>query len=245
MKLLNLGCGTKTSTSPSVINIDSSVLLRIRSNPILRRLAPILLNGERLRKFRALPDNLMAHDLARGIPFPDDSVDAVYHSHVLEHLDADVARVFILECARVLRPGGTIRVVVPDFERACRDYLNHVSQCADGGVVEINRHDDYIGAILSQSVRREASGTSQQGSTRRFIENLLLGDARKRGETHQWMYDRFNLYALLAACGFGKVQVHSYQTSRISDWGQYRLDVDAFGAEYKPESLYIEGTKGG
>ena len=47
------------------------------------------------------------------------------------------------------------------------------------------QHDDYVGAIIEQCVRKEAAGTSKQKNVRRFIENIILGDARKRGETHQ------------------------------------------------------------
>ena len=242
MKILNLGCGTKTSAHPSVVNIDWSILLRIRSNPILRMLAPMLLNGERLRRFQSLPVNLMVHDLSRGIPFPDASVDVVYHSHVLEHLDRDVACGFIQECARVLRPGGLIRVVVPDFERYCRSYLDHVALCEKEGE-EIGEHDSLLEPLLLMSVRREAHGTSQQRPFRRFVENRLLGDARKRGETHQWMYDRFNLAALLQSCGFTDPCVRSFDRSALDDWQLLGLDKDEAGNEYKPESLYMEATK--
>lgn len=243
MKILNLGCGTKTSAHPSVVNVDWSILLRIRSNPILRTLVPVLLNAERLRRFRTLPENLMVHDLSRGIPFSDASVDVVYHSHVLEHLDRNVAHGFIWECARVLRPGGLIRVVVPDFERYCRNYLDHVTLCEERGGSVIGKHDSLFEPMLLQSVRREAHGTSQQRPLRRFVENLLLGGARKRGETHQWMYDRFNLAALLQSCGFTDPCVRSFDHSAIDDWHTLGLDMDESGSEYKPESLYMEATK--
>ena len=184
----------------------------------------------------------MVHDLSRGIPFPESSVDVVYHSHVLEHLDRDVARKFIRECARVLRPGGLIRVVVPDFERYCRNYLHHVDLCEEKGGLVIGEHDTLFDPMLLQSVRREAHGTSEQRPWRRFVENLLLGDARKRGETHQWMYDRFNLAALLQACGFTEPCVRRFDHSAIDDWGLLGLDMDESGNEYKPESLYMEAT---
>jgi SAM-dependent methyltransferase len=210
---------------------------------MLRGLAPVLLNGERLRRFHALPDNLMVHDLSLGIPFPDASVDVVYHSHVLEHLDRDVAPGFIRECARVLRTGGTIRVVVPDFERYCRNYLDHVDLCEGGEASVIGEHDRMFEPLLLQSVCREASGTSQQRPLRRFAENLALGDARKRGQTHQWMYDRFNLAALLQTCGFSDPCVRSFDHSAIDDWNLLGLDMDESRNEYKPESLYMEATK--
>lgn len=243
MKILNLGCGTKTSHHPSVVNIDWSILLRIRSNPLLRVLATVLLSGDRLQRFNALPKNLVVHDLSRGIPFPDASVDVVYHSHVLEHLDRDVAHRFIRECARVLRPGGLIRVVVPDFERYCREYLDHIVLCEKEGGRVINEHDNLFEPLLLQSVRREAYGTSQQRPLRRIVENLLLGDARKRGETHQWMYDRFNLGVLLQCGGFENPVVRNFDQSAIADWNLLGLDMDEFGSEYKRESLYMEATR--
>lgn len=243
MKILNLGCGSKASSYPGVINVDWSIMLRIRTHPVLRSIAPLLLKGGRLRRFRALPDNLLVHDLSHGIPFPDASVDVVYHSHMLEHLDREVAGQFLAECGRVLCPGGVIRIVVPDIERCCRDYLLHVEVCEREGAPAIAEHDRYLEPILLQSVRREAYGTSQQKPLRRSIENLLLGDARERGETHQWMYDRFNLTALLLSSGFVEPVVQSFASSAIPNWEKIGLDFNENGREYKSGSLYMEAVR--
>jgi len=243
MKILNLGCGSKTSSDPSVVNIDFSIMLRIRSNPILKYFAPILLNADRLQRFNTLPDNLVVHDLSKGIPLADSSVDVVYHSHVLEHLDRDVADLFMREVLRVLKQGGVLRVVVPDFERCCREYLEHAIACEGGDEGVIKQHDVFVENILLQSVRREAFGTSQQKPLRRFIENLFLGDARHRGETHQWMYDRYNLGSLLTNAGFSQTFVQSFNKSNIPRWDEIGLDLDKGGGEYKPGSLYMEAVK--
>lgn len=56
------------------------------------------------------------HDLRHGVPAADDSIDLAYHSHMLEHLSYQDGIGFIKECYRVLRPGGTMRVLVPDLE---------------------------------------------------------------------------------------------------------------------------------
>lgn len=46
----------------------------------------------------------------------DDSVDLVYADQVLEHMSGiDAARAWVAEALRVLRPGGTLFVVVPDY----------------------------------------------------------------------------------------------------------------------------------
>jgi len=242
MKILNLGCGTKVSSSPDVMNIDWSIYLWIKKNRVFRVIAPLYVNGERLRRFNSLPDNIIVHNLARGLPFASNSVDVVYHSHLLEHLDRDVARVFLLEAKRVLKPGGVQRIVVPDLEKAVMAYVSHIATCRDN-FEEAIKHDSYIAGIIEQSVRKEAFGTSQQKPLRRFIENAFLGDARRRGETHQWMYDRINLSALLVSCGFRNSQLYSFNESQIPNWNHYGLDLDGLGNEYKSGSIYMESQK--
>ena len=85
--ILNLGCGTRVSDRPGVTNIDWSFYLRMKKSSFLRKLAPLALKGVRWERFQSLPDNILCHNLAKGIPFSDGSVDAVYHSHLLEHLE--------------------------------------------------------------------------------------------------------------------------------------------------------------
>jgi SAM-dependent methyltransferase len=242
MKVLNLGCGHKVSAHPAVINIDWSIHLRMRKNRLLTLLLPLLLGGERRARFKQLPPNIMPHDLSKGIPFPDNSADVIFHSNMMEHLDRNVAEGFLVEALRVLKPGGIHRIVVPDFERACADYLAHIAAC-DSNPKECAYHEDYIARVIEQSVRREAAGTRLQRPLRRFVENVLLGDARRRGETHQWMYDRISLAELLQRLGYKNVKLKSYNRSDISSWTQYALDVNDDGSEYAPGSLYIEASK--
>jgi len=52
----------------------------------------------------------------------DDSADLIYNCHVLEHFKRrDVPRV-LKEWHRVLKPGGILRVSVPDFSQICEVY---------------------------------------------------------------------------------------------------------------------------
>jgi SAM-dependent methyltransferase len=242
VKVLNLGCGAKASSSPEVINIDWAILVRLKKSPLLRPIAPIFLTGERLQRFTSLPDNIVLHDLSKGIPFDSNSVDAVYHSHLLEHLDRNIAEGFLLEVRRVLKPNGIQRIVVPDLEKLCKDYLSHIVAC-DEDPKKGAAHETFISAIIEQSVRKEAYATRLQSPLRRFFVNLVVGDARKRGETHQWMYDRISLSELLISLGYRNIQHHRYDTSQIPNWGKYGLDVEASGMQYKPGSLYMEARK--
>jgi SAM-dependent methyltransferase len=245
--VLNLGCGTKTS--PKCINIDWSIHLRIARNPIARALSKLILSAERQRRIFSLPRSIVVHDLRKGIPTSDGSVDAVYHSHVLEHISRDIrdasrdqALMFLRECHRVLKPHGIIRVVVPEFSHHARAYLEHFEAC-ERGEAAIESHDALIHFVLGQAVRTEPFGTSQQQAPMRWLENTLLGDARKRGHTHMWEYDRFSLSWVLGLAGFRDIRQVDYRTSRISEWSSYALDLTADDKEYLPTSLYMEGVK--
>ena len=242
MKILNLGCGIKASSSPDVTNIDWAIYLRFRRNRLLRTIVPLWLKGERLDHFNSLPDNIVVYNLAKGIPYESNSLDVVYHSHMLETLDRDIASIFLMEVRRVLKPGGIQRIVAKDLEKTCRDYLSHIL-ISDNNFAEASKHDFYIAAIIEESIRRESYGTSQQKPLIRFIENAILGDARRRGETRQWFYDRINLSALLVSLGYNYPQLQSYNTSLIPNWNEYGLDLDENGNEYKPESFYMEAQK--
>jgi SAM-dependent methyltransferase len=200
------------------------------------------LSKERLARLNSLPDSIVVRDLRKGIPFGNETVDAVYHSHFLEHLDPPAARLFLLEVRRVLKPGGIQRIVIPDMEMLCRDYLAHLEAC----LVDPRKspdHDSYIAEMIEQMVRREAFGTAQQTPTRRAVERIVLGDARKQGQTHQWMYDRINLPHVMRQLGYRDVVIERYDTSGISDWNRVGLDRNEGGGEYKPGSLYVEAVK--
>lgn len=53
---------------------------------------------------------------AQDIPWPrqDATVEAIHASHVMEHIHAGTPRIAVLnEAWRVLRPGGTLTIIVP------------------------------------------------------------------------------------------------------------------------------------
>ena len=50
------------------------------------------------------------------IPFSDNEVDAIYCSHVIEHIEDQHIEHFFEECNRVLKQGGALRIACPDAE---------------------------------------------------------------------------------------------------------------------------------
>jgi SAM-dependent methyltransferase len=73
-------------------------------------------------------------DIAKTLPFPDNSAEAIFCEHVLEHVPLRAAQDFLRECYRVLKPSGRLRVAVPSIEQieqqADVEYITFCSQWA-------------------------------------------------------------------------------------------------------------------
>jgi len=80
------------------------------------------------------------YDLTFGIPLPDNSVEKIYTSHLLEHIPFEALVVFLNECHRVLKVGGLFLVCVPDAGRYIRSYLKneHFGQDARPMPISVN-----------------------------------------------------------------------------------------------------------
>ena len=57
---------------------------------------------------------------------PDGQVELIYACHVLEHFGRKESVRVLTEWRRVLKPGGVLRIAVPDYEACARLYLSGV-----------------------------------------------------------------------------------------------------------------------
>jgi predicted SAM-dependent methyltransferase len=64
----------------------------------------------------------LSWNLFHPLPFGSFSIDSIFHEHLLEHFDFPAALRLCEECYRVLKSGGTLRVVVPDAEHYVERY---------------------------------------------------------------------------------------------------------------------------
>jgi len=162
--MLNLGCGERTHHS--WVNIDYSLKAKLQKLWFLR---PFI---------RSVPlSNYLHHDLRRGIPYDNDTVDVVYSSHVLEHMEKGQAPLFLREIHRVLKPNGIVRIVVPDLELSAREYLDALNALRQSSVADRGLIDRYEWAtimLLDQMVRTRPGGEMVEWLRRHRQSELVM-----------------------------------------------------------------------
>ncbi|MEO6003556.1 MAG: methyltransferase domain-containing protein [Opitutus sp.] len=97
-------------------------------------------------------------DLAKGVPLPANYGDAVFNSALLEHLSPATGRAFLLECHRILKPGGILRIGIPDMERIARTYLNELERSVTGDRAAEANYDWMMLELIDQMVRSRSGG---------------------------------------------------------------------------------------
>lgn len=63
-------------------------------------------------------------DLLKPLPFEDNSVDFIFSEHFFEHFTVDESQKIMKDMLRILRPGGVMRIAMPDLEMVVDHYLN-------------------------------------------------------------------------------------------------------------------------
>jgi predicted SAM-dependent methyltransferase len=108
--------------------------------------------------FVSSSEHVIAHNLLLGIPLPDNSCEVVYHSHMLEHLPGKKAAVFIKECFRVLKPGSTIRIAVPDLEAIVNNYTKYLNESISDVSGAEEKYEWTMLELYDQTVRNKSGG---------------------------------------------------------------------------------------
>lgn len=175
---LNVGCGMTPTEGWE--NLDNSPSLKLARVPWLAGLLGALrLLGPAQRRYIdfARAHRLRWADATRRLPCADGAAEVVYASHMLEHLDRAEAASFLAEARRVLRPGGILRLALPDLARQVERY----------------RREGDADAFMAQLHTCEAKPRGLRGRLR----HLLAG-----GRQHHWMYDAASLVKLVEQHGF-------------------------------------------
>ncbi len=119
----------------------------------------------------------------KGLPLPKGSCEAIYASHVLEHLSLRDFRIALSNTYELLAEGGLFRLVVPDLKILASRYLESAEPSA-------------ALAFMEQS----HLGISER---RRGLQGLL--STAFGNSSHLWMWDLDSIRHELSAAGFAEI----------------------------------------
>jgi len=123
---VNLGCGLRVAKG--WLNIDGSLNAMAASWPSWTHKVLYRLSGARqyydLDQYCGIlkKHNFLYHNLSLSLPLNENTVDFIYSSHFFEHLFRDDAAALLKSCAQALKPGGIIRISIPDLAYAVSLY---------------------------------------------------------------------------------------------------------------------------
>jgi predicted SAM-dependent methyltransferase len=123
-------------------------------------------------------------DLRLGIPFPSESVNHLYSSHLFEHLTYQEGQALLKESLRVLKPGGAFSICVPN----ARIYI-----------------EGYLGI---RQVPTEFYGWKEAFNETTAID--AVNYVAYMGGEHKYMFDQENLLRILEIAGFANVKLREF-----------------------------------
>lgn len=182
MKKIQYGCGPGPQPK-GWINFDSSPTLLISKIPIFGH----LLTSKRVK----FEKKTRYGDIVKGIPIREETCDAVFCSHVLEHLSYDDFLVAIKNTHRILKNNSIFGLIVPDFEYHINQYINDINS------------DSKSSASISL-LRNTHLGYEKHRAKTVFDRIIsIYGNSR-----HLWMWDKYSLTKKLENVGFHSIKIH-------------------------------------
>lgn len=222
---VNLGCGP--AGKDDWINVDYGILALLAKYPFLKKIAMgIRIFPKDYAKWE-WPKNLVIHDCRKKLPFKDKTVNYFYTSHLIEHFSKYEATDMLKECLRALKPGGYIRVVVPDLELLARKYVERDHNFFIDNSPERNSQDTCLADLFLMYFYPKKN--------REPISSFLGKLYDKSTRWHMWHYDFESLSLMLKDCGFVDIKRRKYREGKVPDI--------EFLDRFPNESLFVEAMK--
>lgn len=164
-------------------------------------------------------------DYAADFRFPlgiaDETFEGIFSEHTLEHLTYEECRRVLIECHRILKPGGVIRIVVPDVSIFIQNYVD--------GNKEWFAKWERLMFTESHDEEREKRQLTAPLEAISFV-------TQEYGHRSSW--DFMTLKTYMEQAGFQRVVKVSFQNGQCND---LLIDLDDSGR--KLVSLYVEAVK--
>jgi SAM-dependent methyltransferase len=189
---LNLGSGQKSVKS--YLCIDKSPRLLLSKLPLVNFLGSTL-----EKRYEVSWDNGIKYMDVRKLKFAEFSVSNIYSSHLLEHLYLYEARKLIDDCYRFLKPGGVLRLALPDYHEFISQYASNSAEDP------VSAYFEFESSLLSWPLEKQ-----------KFLERLfsiLFGKLH----VHKWHPTPFVVKKFLLDAGFENITDCSYHVGTIPD----------------------------
>lgn len=165
----------------------------------------------------------------KRFPFKNDTFDFIYSEHIFEHLNFKQEQTMLLECFRVLKPNGTIRLATPNMDFLVDLYLNPQK--------EINL--DYISWSLKHflpEIKYQLQGT--KGIEVYVVNNFF------RDWDHQIIHTENSLDELFKICGFKNINRCETSKSKFLPLQKLERHENIVGVKFNHlETLIMEAQK--
>lgn len=133
------------------------------------------------------PNSDLCMDLSKPLPFPDNCVEEIYSSHLLEHFSfPDPMLNLLSECYRVLKPGGVFKIAVPD----ARIYIESYEKP--------DQFDPAKYCLYTPAYHYHSKID--------FINYIAYMDGH-----HRYLFDNENLPIIIANIGFENVKLREFE----------------------------------
>jgi len=201
LQLVHLGCGL--IAPEGWINLDGSFSAWLTHHKYVKKaLVACRIIPKRYGEYD-WPQAVRLADLRKRLPFAEGSVDAVYSSHVLEHLYRVEAQAMLKEAFRILKPGGYCRTLVPDLHQFVMQYLGQMAFDPKA------RYTDDPARFFSfkMAMRWEAP----PGGSWFYALAAKLRDFN----SHKWMYDGPSLIRMMTEAGFVECKARGFLETSI------------------------------
>ncbi len=223
---LNIGCGTNVIDGNGWLNIDNSAVAKLRRLPFWNFFIKLFIKYKLLEEFYLNYPTVKIVDIRKKLPFQDGSFKYIYCSQVVEHLHLYQLNEFILECHRILKPGGVMRILTPDLKK-----IVHLYNSSDYKTFELE--NSYSTKLISDHFNlffypRSWISEKKRGIVQRFLDSIP--------EHHKYIFDFESFKSLSANSMFAKVEEVETENS-ISFPNVHELD------KYQDISLQVELTK--
>ena len=248
---------SKRPKSPLYVNIGAGKW----AHPLWHNLDNPVQGYDKSFGYKSEYNSLIKHDLILQdkLPFKDNSLEAIYCSHVIEHLNDKVNTILFREIKRVLRPGGFFRVTCPDlklfkrmYERGDSEQLAKMNSTPNE---KFSNEQLFLNMFISslsdvtppQGVEKITDNEFKSLYSKHGCENTFnllskrvpIEIVSKYPRNHDSWHTEEKLIKNLKQAGLTQVYPSRYLQSEC----KYMRDSDFFDYVHPYESLYVEAVK--